>query len=209
MRTRSRTAPGSKTRSKWNRKAARSMRRDGVSWQHGGRENGTGHHTREAHLNRHQPGFRLEAPTKEREGQSSQGSPPSHKGRGPPLTQFNSMLKPGQQRPMLACHRRYTSQRNAGVSITLGKAQEGRLECPKTYTEPLPHLREPKSAEIVPLGPLIPSHPRSHGPNSRCDNHAGATGHTTERCSSLKIQGPRSSRWQIAQIPRSRAERAE
>ncbi|RDX82779.1 hypothetical protein CR513_36397, partial [Mucuna pruriens] len=51
-----------------------------------------------------------------------QGSLASHKGKEPPLIQFNSMSNPRQRRPTLACHQRRTSQHRSSHH---SRAQEG------------------------------------------------------------------------------------
>ncbi|RDX84583.1 hypothetical protein CR513_34351, partial [Mucuna pruriens] len=39
---------------------------------------------------------------------------------------------------------------------------------------------------VLPLKPLEPPYPRSYDPNAKCEYHAGAIGHSTERCWSFK-----------------------
>ncbi|RDX71062.1 hypothetical protein CR513_49634, partial [Mucuna pruriens] len=39
---------------------------------------------------------------------------------------------------------------------------------------------------FVPLKPLQPPYPKNYDPNAKCDYHASAIGHTTERCWGLK-----------------------
>ncbi|RDX73480.1 hypothetical protein CR513_46914, partial [Mucuna pruriens] len=87
----------------------------------------------------------------------------------------------------------YQPRADTRVVVTLGSAQQGTRRSPRmltlipmTYTELLPQLLEQKLVEVVPLQPLVPPHPRSYGPNAKCDYHGGAVGHATKRCWSLK-----------------------
>ncbi|RDY12611.1 hypothetical protein CR513_02559, partial [Mucuna pruriens] len=55
-----------------------------------------------------------------------------------------------------------------------------------TYTALFPKLLQKNLIAVLPLKPLEPPYPRSYDPNTKCDYHAGAVGHSTERCWSFK-----------------------
>ncbi|RDY00987.1 hypothetical protein CR513_15740, partial [Mucuna pruriens] len=61
---------------------------------------------------------------------------------------------------------------------------------PMTYTTLFPLLLQKNMIAILPLKPLEPPYPKSYDPNMKCDYHAGAVGHSTERCwgSKHKVQ---------------------
>ncbi|RDY04089.1 hypothetical protein CR513_12235, partial [Mucuna pruriens] len=57
---------------------------------------------------------------------------------------------------------------------------------PMTYTALFPTLLQKNMIAILPLKSLEPPYPRSYDPNAKCDYHAKAVGHSTERCWSFK-----------------------
>ncbi|RDY12590.1 hypothetical protein CR513_02583, partial [Mucuna pruriens] len=55
-----------------------------------------------------------------------------------------------------------------------------------TYITLFPKLLQKNLIAVRPLKPLENLYPRSNDPNTKCDYHAGAIGHSTERCWSFK-----------------------
>ncbi|RDX78035.1 hypothetical protein CR513_41753, partial [Mucuna pruriens] len=60
-----------------------------------------------------------------------------------------------------------------------------------------PLLLQKNMIAVLPLKPLEPPYPRSYDPNTKCDYHARAVGHSTERCWSFKhkVQDLIDARW--------------
>ncbi|RDX71629.1 hypothetical protein CR513_48997, partial [Mucuna pruriens] len=57
---------------------------------------------------------------------------------------------------------------------------------PMTYTTLFPLLLQKNMIAILLLKPLEPPYPKSYDPYVKCDYHAGAVGHSTERCWGFK-----------------------
>ncbi|RDX79703.1 hypothetical protein CR513_39844, partial [Mucuna pruriens] len=55
-----------------------------------------------------------------------------------------------------------------------------------TYTALFPQLLQKRMIIVVPMKPMEPPYSRSYDPNAKCDYHARAVGHSTERCWALK-----------------------
>ncbi|XP_020215417.1 uncharacterized protein LOC109799282 [Cajanus cajan] len=60
------------------------------------------------------------------------------------------------------------------------------VSIPMTYTELLPHLVQNALIEPLPIKHVQPPYPRGFDSNAKCEYHAGAIGHSTEKCWGLK-----------------------
>jgi len=55
-----------------------------------------------------------------------------------------------------------------------------------TYTELLPKLLPKNFIEVCNTRPVKPPYPKNYNPNTKCDYHGVASGHSTEACVAFK-----------------------
>ncbi|TYK15865.1 uncharacterized protein E5676_scaffold637G00420 [Cucumis melo var. makuwa] len=57
-----------------------------------------------------------------------------------------------------------------------------------SYTKLSPQLLKSHQVAIIPQEPLQPPYPKWYDPNTKCEYHAGAVGHSMENCFPLKTK---------------------